>query len=157
MRPEELANQEKLFTAVGRLVVTFSNVENALCVIYVELTEGDLNARVKKFQYNTFFAEKLELIDEAVKAKCGAKQQAIWRRLYDGLHKYRQMRNDVAHKQIMPDFLPEKGHLEFFLRGPTFTPHHPKDHLTAETIHDASVAVEAIYDKLWKFRERISG
>jgi hypothetical protein len=148
----ETERRDRLLTEIGRLVVGFSDVENVLCVVFAKL-QGDFQIAPRLFRSRGSFAEKLILVNEAVTAKCQAREQAMWEPLHEGLRKYRDLRNRVAHHQMIPDVM--DGNLDFFLRSPTFTPHRTEDHITADTIRDAALAVEEIRKKLWVLERAI--
>ena len=99
MSTEDNELRHKFLAEIGRLVVAYSNAENALIVIFVELGNAPLAVRVAQFHARSSFAEKLAITDEAV---LEAKLDQKWKRLSECLTRYRKVRNAVAHSQMVP-------------------------------------------------------
>ncbi|MCC6697857.1 MAG: hypothetical protein IT365_19680 [Candidatus Hydrogenedentes bacterium] len=147
MPPEDGELRNKFLAEIGRLVVAYSNAENALSVIFVELGKIPLEDRVKQFHARSSFAEKLAITDAAV---LEAKSDQQWKRLSECLIRYRKVRNAVAHNQMVPDV--ENKRRVYVLRNPTFTPHRDEDSLRIEHISEAAAAIEEVVAELWTFR-----
>jgi hypothetical protein len=140
--------RHQFLAEIGRLVVAYSNAENVLSVIFVDLGKGiPLEMRIGQFHARSSFAEKLAITDAAV---LEAKLDQQWKHLSECLTRYRKVRNAVAHSQMVPDF--ENTRRVYVLRSPTFTPHRDEDSIRVEHISEAAAAIERVVVELWKFR-----
>jgi hypothetical protein len=135
MKPtEHLHDLEKLYLALGRAIVGWSHVEDALCRVYLASIEmGDVKrgrlAASAGFYAAISFETKLAIVNAALAIKLHFlptwehdRLQEKWRRLHKHIQRLQRTRNRIAHFQTITTFSGETGDSTSTLRPRIFDP-----------------------------------
>jgi hypothetical protein len=141
---------------VGRVVLDFSAIENALGFMYSMQTGPTPGHAGRKFYTHTDMKTKIALADRVASSKLEGHELRAWRRVLQSLHRVRQIRNLVSH-QVLVNVYSDKT-VETMLRPGWFRPARKNARsLRLEEIQRAADELRSIREDIWKVVYQVQG